>query len=77
MAKEKDPAKLYVCADCAKRLGKEIDVKKPYMWHICEICGDGRKDLFELDKSDIYGFSDEPPKHEADEPTKPEADEVK
>ena len=55
----KQPGKIYVCADCADRLGQAVDKSKPHMWHICEICGDGRKDLFELDKAGVYGFIEE------------------
>ena len=55
----KQPGKIYVCADCADRLGQAVDKSRPHMWHICEICGDGRKDLYELDKSAVYVFDDE------------------
>ena len=56
MANEKKPGKLYICKRCAEVLGHQIDESKPYMWHICEICGDGRKDLYEVEE--------EPPKIE-------------
>ena len=45
--------KRYICADCAEANGIEIDVKKPYMNHICELCGDGKKDLYEVDADQL------------------------
>ena len=39
--------KMYVCESCAIELGVSTDT--PYMRHICEKCGDGPCDLFEVD----------------------------
>lgn len=43
--------KIYVCKSCAEKAG--VDTSKPYMWHICGVCGDGPCDLYEADKSDF------------------------
>lgn len=48
-----DSSKKYICADCAEAHGIEIDVEKPYMRHICEECGDGKKDLYEVDADQL------------------------
>lgn len=48
-----EPKKKYICADCAEAHGIEIDVEKPYMRHICEECGDGKKDLYEVDAEQL------------------------
>ena len=48
-----EPKKKYICADCAEAHGIEIDVEKPYMRHICEECGDGKKDLYEVDADQL------------------------
>lgn len=42
--------KIYVCKKCAEELG--ADTSKPYMWHICEKCGDGKCDLYEAEVPD-------------------------
>ena len=39
--------KIYVCEACAKKIGASTD--SPYMYHICETCGDGPTDLYEAD----------------------------
>lgn len=48
-----EPKKKYICADCAEAHGIAIDVEKPYMRHICEECGDGKKDLYEVDAEQL------------------------
>lgn len=48
-----EPKKKYICADCAEAHGIEIDAEKPYMRHICEECGDGKKDLYEVDAEQL------------------------
>mgnify|MGYP002528215052 CR=1 FL=1 len=40
--------KIYVCKQCAEELGASTET--PYMWHICERCGDGKCDLYEVDE---------------------------
>lgn len=47
MEKEKESS--YICKDCAGEIGVVVDESRPYMWHICNRCGDGPKDLFKVD----------------------------